>query len=278
MQIPESLYLYYKQRPRPPTKNYSVYVTDPGDDTYINSLVEGIRNAAQRDGFNKSQTVDFAVSFVQSLPYTFDNVTTPYDEYPRYPVETLVDNGGDCEDTSILMAAVLQGMGYGVVLITPPKHCAVGVLGGEGISGTYWEYKGGKYYFLETTGEGWKIGQLPPDYKGAQASVYGMVPVPVLTHHWTSVSEGGLVKLTVKVENLGSALADDVHVFAGFDAGATQVWNAERSPLFNVGPGGGWVTATLYLRPPANQRTRLVVEIVDDGYKVDESRSEWFQT
>jgi hypothetical protein len=75
------------------------------------------------------------------LEYTSDLVTEGYDEYPRYPIETLVDKGGDCEDTAILAASIIRGMGYGVVLLVFPKtadspgHCAVGVAGEAGMPG-----------------------------------------------------------------------------------------------------------------------------------------------
>ncbi len=61
-------------------------------------------------------------------------------------------------------------MGYGVVYLHPPNHLAVGVLGGDGVYGTYWNYNDGHYFYCETTGDGWTIGQLPSAY--STASVY----------------------------------------------------------------------------------------------------------
>ena len=131
LSIRQSLYDYYVERPRVPTEDYSIYVTHPKDDEYIDTLIDKIEEVATNTGYDEMETVNFAVSFIQSLPYAVDNVTTSYDEYPRYPIETLVDNGGDCEDTSILMAAILNEMGYGTVLLSLPNHMAVGVLGSE---------------------------------------------------------------------------------------------------------------------------------------------------
>ncbi|MBI5253523.1 MAG: hypothetical protein HY930_03885 [Euryarchaeota archaeon] len=48
--IPGSLYGYYKNKPRPPTGDYSVYVTDPYDDQYIGKLVEAIDRVAIKEG------------------------------------------------------------------------------------------------------------------------------------------------------------------------------------------------------------------------------------
>ena len=90
-------------------------------------------------GYNSFDQVSFVLAFVQSLPYTSDSVTTGHDEYPRFPIETLVDDGGDCEDTSILFATLTLIMGYGTVYINPPDHYAVGILGNN-LNGTYWTY------------------------------------------------------------------------------------------------------------------------------------------
>ncbi|MFA5367567.1 MAG: hypothetical protein WC333_06785 [Dehalococcoidia bacterium] len=276
--IPQSLYDYYVERPRALTQDYSIYVTHPSDDEYIDTIVDKIKEVAANSGYGDRETVNFAVSFVQGLPYAEDNVTTPYDEYPRYPIETLVDNGGDCEDTSILMAAILHQMGYGVVLLSLPNHMAVGVLGGEGVSGTYFSHTdGGKYYYLETTGSGWEIGQLPPAYKDASAYIYDITPVPILNHDWSAQSASSKMNLTVTVENLGTATASDFYVYAAFDAGGGIVWNPGESQRFNLAPDQS-ITITMQLNMPKGEYTRLIVQIVDDGYAVDTSYSEWFDT
>lgn len=278
LQIPQALYSYYSGIPRIPSdKNWSVYITHPLDDTYIDDLVDEIERAAQEEGLSEFETVEFAATFVQSLPYTADSVTTPYDEYPRYPIETLVDEGGDCEDTSILMASLLNSMGYGVVLVVLLEHVAVGVLGGEGVYGTYFEYNGGKYFYLETTNTGWRVGEIPKEYEEVTAYIYDMTPTPVLTHDWRATGRGSTVDLEVTVENLGSAAANSAYILAGFDAGDNRLWNAEESQPFNL-PIGQRTTITFTLQAPLEKHTRLVIQIIDDSYAVDESYSEWFDT
>lgn len=275
--IPQSLYEYYKEIPRPPTRNYSVYVTHPLDDVYIELLTEELTQAAQEAGFSEDETVEFAASFVQSLPYTADSVTTPYDEYPRYPIETLVDEGGDCEDTSILLASIIDKMGYGVILIELSDHCAVGIKGGENVHGAYWEYKGNKYYFIETTAEGWEIGGIPEEYLYATADLFPMVPTPILTHEWSIKEKGNVGELEVTVSNLGTATAYNVFVLAGFDAGGGMIWNRELSEPFQV-RANHQVTIKLNLRVPLDKHTRVVIQIAIDDILVDESYSKWFDT
>jgi hypothetical protein len=151
----------------------------------------------------------------------------------------------------------------------------VGVAGGEDVYGTFWKYGGKNYYYLETTGEGWEIGDIPEEYQQASAHIYPMIPIPILTHSWTVEPNGDFIQLEVTVENLGSAEAEGVYVYAGFDASNDRCWNRQISPVFQLGVNES-ITATLNLLPPYGKYTRIVVQIVYDGYAVDNSYSKWF--
>lgn len=134
-------------------------LVEEGRTTLGNLTREFERTFKQNRSWTKQDRVDFVLSFVQSLPYTLDDVTTGFDEFRRYAVETLIDGGGDCEDTTILVAAVLRGLGEKTALIFTPGHIALGVSGDyTGVSLTY---NGTKYYYCETTGTGWTVGTLP---------------------------------------------------------------------------------------------------------------------
>lgn len=179
--IAEDLYDYYRKRSRPATEDYSVYVAHPGDDEFIRLMLEALKQGAKYAGFDRKRTAEFAIRFVQSLPYSRDIDTTPYGEYPRYPIETLADYGGDCEDKSVLLAAILLALKFDVVLIgvKEPDHIAVGV-SIDGPCGWLWAdpathyYRhGGKgYYFLESTNPMWRVGQIPQEYRGQVPRIY----------------------------------------------------------------------------------------------------------
>jgi hypothetical protein len=175
--IPAALYEAYKEVPvSTRTHNgpggYGFLTTT--QDYYIKVLADKLNQSASEMGYGSYDKVSFVLAFVQSLPYTSDNVTEGYNEYPRFPIETLVDDGGDCEDTAILFATITLIMGFGTVYINPPDHYAVGILGNN-LQGTYWEYpkdSNRTYYYCETTGNGFKIGQLPEEFTGQTAYVY----------------------------------------------------------------------------------------------------------
>jgi len=177
LSIPAALYDAYKSVPvstrtHDGPAGYGYLTTT--QDSYVRMLAEKLNQTTTELGYNSYDQASFVLAFVQSLPYTSDNVTQGYNEYPRFPIETLVDGGGDCEDTSILFATITLIMGYGTVYINPTNHYAVGILG-DNLKGTYWEYpeaSGQKYYYCETTGDGFKIGQIPDTYSGASAYIY----------------------------------------------------------------------------------------------------------
>jgi hypothetical protein len=135
------------------------------DDQYIRSLANALTEAANGQGYDYYEKVDYVLAFVQGH-YLFDNYTSNYDEYPKFPIETLVEGGGDCEDSSILFATIMKIMGYDVILINPPGHMAAAVLGAKGISGWWYvQYNNNEYYICETTGTGWTMGDCPPSYQ-----------------------------------------------------------------------------------------------------------------
>jgi len=117
------------------------------------------------------QPVDAVVmSFVQYLPYESDNIKYGGD-YPKYPIETLVDGGGDCEDTSYLAVSLLRALGVNSVLLNPYGHMAVGTQKEIWNGGMYVTYNGIEYSYYEPTMIGWHKGMIPDDYKGKKIKI-----------------------------------------------------------------------------------------------------------
>ncbi len=175
--IPKALYAAYQQVPvatrvRNGPAGYGFLTTT--EDAFIKDLTEELNTTLASEGYDEFETVSCILAFVQSLPYTSDSSSSAYDEYPRFPIETLVDDGGDCEDTSILFATIMLILGYGTIYINPPEHIAVGVLGDSDLPGTYWTYHEKPYYYCETTGENFEIGELPENLTGQTARLYAI--------------------------------------------------------------------------------------------------------
>ena len=277
--FPKALYDYYKNKPRPPTRDYSVYATDPFDDSVIRQSVSSFRKTSQEEGFNERETINFVVTFVQSLQYTADDVTTPFDEYPRYPLETLIDNGGDCEDTSILVSTLLAELGYDSILVSPPQHLAVGVACTD-CSGAYYQYQDKKYFYLETTGDGWEIGEMPTEYEGTTVKFYTIVPKPVITLEWSSEAAGSdpfsvTYEINITVNNQGSAAAENLVVWAAFDTTEEgKVYSKVEGEPQNLRPGEE-LNSIVTLSAPRGVYTRVHILVSGNNFFTQESVSEW---
>lgn len=169
LNIPVAAYEAYKSVDRENIYGYTEYISEESDDEYLALLTQKFVDAGDESGFEDIDTIYLIITFVQSLNYMSDYETTGYDEYPKYPLETLYDKGGDCEDMSILLASLLTELGYGTALICFDDHMGVGIKGSDDLPGYYFEKYGTRYYYIETTSPGWSIGEIPDEYIDDQA-------------------------------------------------------------------------------------------------------------
>ncbi|MBN1856305.1 MAG: hypothetical protein JW846_05055, partial [Dehalococcoidia bacterium] len=259
----------------PKTKNYSVYATDEGDTEIIADLAHTLVRQADELELDDFEKIHFIATFVQHLAYTIDEETTGFDDYARYPIETLVEQGGDCEDTAVLLGKIMTILDYDVVLVRLPTHIALGVAEGEKFAGTYYPYHDKHYFYLETTGEAGRIGMVPDEYKGMLAYIFDFSPWPVIEHKWTGQRQRDTYNLHVTIENQGTAAAENCSVLAGFDAGDDRIWNSTRSETFDLKPGGH-IEVDMTLPLPDEEHTRVLVFILRDEKSMEKSYSAWF--
>ena len=156
--------------------NYYSFMLSEHDRPVMRALAEEFSSHVATE----KEQVGLALSFVQSLPYAYDSVSKGIDEYLRYPIETLVDGYGDCEDKVALLAALLYEMDVDFILLVLPEHMAIGVHCDEVEADRYLLFHEKKYYYLETTMEGWQIGQIPEDYHTAKMEAVPVDDMPTL--------------------------------------------------------------------------------------------------
>ncbi len=170
--VPGSDYYYLSGLAR--NYDYVSYVMN--DDPTVSYVATELKSMAEGAGYG-GELAQFILTFVQNVNYTEDMATTGQVEYPRYPAETLVDGGGDCEDKSALYASLMQcpviNVDAVMVMYTSTTggsgHMAVAIEGS--FSGTYYAYGGKNYFFCETTGVGWRVGEFPEDLESYTAEV-----------------------------------------------------------------------------------------------------------
>ena len=128
--------------------------------------------------YNQASNV---LAFVQQcIPYASDQLTTGHQDWARYPIETLADRKGDCEDVAILCAAVLARLGFQVILLVYEQHVAFAVAGAEKLKGAYVTnpLTGARCFYGEATAQGWHLGEVPKAYAGIDP--LEVLPVSIL--------------------------------------------------------------------------------------------------
>ncbi|MFN0274503.1 MAG: hypothetical protein ACKVPJ_02060 [Chitinophagales bacterium] len=161
-----STYNYYKKIKRR-YDDFTYYMHESSSYEVVATVANTLKNIAQKERLSDFETVEFISAFVQYMNYKDDGQY----EYPRFPVETLVEMAGDCEDTAILLASILQYLGYKTVLISPKGHMGVGIAVKENVEGNAFPYSSSNFYYIETTSAGWGVGDYP-EHLSAEATIY----------------------------------------------------------------------------------------------------------
>jgi predicted transglutaminase-like cysteine proteinase len=219
LRIPVSLYTQYSTMPRLNYQDISYYVSYPEDDRALARLASEISRISQKFNFSERDTVEFASAFVQSLSYETDISGTGYSDYPKFPIETLVEQAGDCEDSAILLSSLLTQLGFDTVMLYFPRTSGRGAHWSLGVSvrgayGTNWEMGGTRYYHIETTTENWKIGAITGIMSGVEPTIFPILPMPFIEYEWQSIKVGDKTIVKVNLLNVGEAPAEDIYVLA----------------------------------------------------------------
>ena len=148
----------------------------------IYSTLQRIRN---ENNLSRNRFAEVVVSLIQSIPYSYNiendcegnNLPEAYKEaiksgipclsFTRHdilsPLEFFYLKKGDCDSRTVLIYTILKRFGYDVAILNSNlyAHSMIGIN-----LPTYGKYKlinGKKYYFWETTAQGWELGVLPPE-------------------------------------------------------------------------------------------------------------------
>jgi hypothetical protein len=122
------------------TEFYAKFLDDPRQKPAIVQLSGIIRETVP----GPDDQARIAVSLVQSIPYQKADLSGPI----KLPYDVLYTGSGDCDEKSLLLAALLRELGYNVSLLRfdDQKHMAVGIRVPTGF-----DYNHTGYAFIETT-------------------------------------------------------------------------------------------------------------------------------
>ncbi len=173
LQLDYNLTCAYRQIPRTHTIDfYKNYIYDEYNSVLVKTIADYFRAVQVQYGYSERQIVDEIIHFVQcNIQYQRDIDGVGVREFEKYPIETLYEGRGDCEDTAILLACIIKQLGYGSALIFYDNHAAVGLACAEGTPGAYYSMNGHYYYYVETTAMGWELGDMPEEYFTKKAQI-----------------------------------------------------------------------------------------------------------
>lgn len=125
------------------TARYRRIIGEQSTHPYLRDIVATIESMTDEP----DDRARIAVSLVQRIEYDTARADSSYFGI-RYPYETLCLGRGVCSDKSVLLAALLRELGFGVALFEfgPENHMAVGILCPDGYG-----YRGEGYAFIEST-------------------------------------------------------------------------------------------------------------------------------
>ena len=142
----------------------------------IKYITKYINDTINKNNLTPLDKIQFTLDFIQEPNIRFvknkdAKATNYYENYIRYPNETLYDKEGDCNSKSLLAAVMFHTMGFNVMYLASRKyeHAAIGIeipkndiqngWYGSNVENLLFTENGKSYIFCETTGDYFRIGR-----------------------------------------------------------------------------------------------------------------------
>ncbi|MCX6683495.1 MAG: hypothetical protein NTZ37_02015 [Methanoregula sp.] len=220
------------------SQSYRAMIQDPAQDSTYTALLAAADKIRLRQKLSDDEYLELITVYIQSLRYE-----TREQNPVKFPVETVVDNAGDCDDKSLLLAGLLSREGYPVALLLfgPESHMAVGVGSDD------YHYKNTGYAFVETTNYSF-IG-VPTDKLGGNLTLYSdpvIIPISNGTKLFSSgnkttyiydmyvLSDQKVKELEPQVKSIGSDLTSQQEKIAQLESQIQEIRNTGNSGSYNA--------------------------------------------
>ncbi len=133
------------------------------DSSAVQQIVAYLKDFAEKEFLSTYELTNVILSFVheQCIKYEYDLDSTGYNEYFRYPLETIYDQAGDCDCKSILSCSIFKAFDIQVAFLIMPGHAAVAITFDEPPIFSNITINGKQWFYCESTGDYWRPGQLP---------------------------------------------------------------------------------------------------------------------
>ena len=125
-------------------------------DSQLHKIIEDLKLNEYSTNELKAQAI---LSYINNnFEYQEDGGDGDIYDFAKFPSETIIDGGGDCEDTAILFVSLARIAGFDVKFLKIPGHMMAVVQGN--FIGYYTEYDNKKYFVVETARTNRTIGEI----------------------------------------------------------------------------------------------------------------------
>jgi len=88
------------------------------DQAYVTELATELKDMAIQNGYTSElEIAEFIYAFVGDIQYQLDSIDYGDQEYPKFPIEMLWEQNGDCEDAALLYISLTESIGYDSALM-----------------------------------------------------------------------------------------------------------------------------------------------------------------
>lgn len=144
-EIPVADYLNCKKRKKPLSdgRNYERFVTP--DDPHVESILESLIEHVPHPQQSSKNIAQIIIDFTQHFPYQEKEGS-----FVKYPLETLCEFGGNCEDMSVLAVSLLTAANINSCFLLWDDHVAIGI--DVPAKGEYFYFKEREFYLANPVG------------------------------------------------------------------------------------------------------------------------------
>jgi hypothetical protein len=156
---------YLEERPQ---TDVATYFNESVPREIVQAVIEPLKKVVQEKRFSSRQDVAFLHAFVLHGFAYKDDAETKRGQHISSLHETLVSEYSDCEDRSILLAALIRGvLGFEVIALEFPNHISLAVHFPDFVPNEYDEVytHNGKLYLSADPSCFGPLGSVNPDFK-----------------------------------------------------------------------------------------------------------------
>jgi len=162
----QNLVKYLEERPQ---TDVATYFNESVSREVVRAVIEPLKKIVREKRFASRQAVAFLHAFVLNGFVYKDDAETKRGQHISSIHETLVSEYSDCEDRSILLAALIRGvLGFEVIALEFPNHISLAVHFPDFVPNEYDEVytHNGKLYLSADPSCFGALGSVNPDFKG----------------------------------------------------------------------------------------------------------------